>query len=112
MEPRQTRGGAKDIKRADKGGRGAATKKRVAAPRKTRQESDSDIDSDDDDDEDSELQLESDYEEDDEIKLGKRKKRSVVRLSQRGRDSSEESIKSKVSRRSTRSAKSTRSKVT
>jgi hypothetical protein len=88
VEPRQTRGGAKDIKRADKGGRDAANKKRVAVPRKARQESDSDIDSDVDDDEDSELQLESEYEEDDDIKLGKRKKRSVVRHSQRGRDSS------------------------
>ena len=84
---------------------------RVAAPRKTRQESDSDIDSDDDDEDSGGLQLDSEYEEDDEVKLGKRKKRSVVRLSQRGRDSSEESIKSKVSRRSMRSVKPTRSKV-
>ena len=82
MEARQTRSGGKDIKTE----KGKDTKKRVAAPRKAKQESDSDIDSDDDDD--NELQLESEYEEDDEIKLGKRKKRSVVRLSQRDRDSS------------------------
>ena len=78
VEARQTRSGGKDIKTVK--GKNADSKKRMACPRsKTKQESDSDIDSDED--EDYGLQLESDYEEDEEIKLGKRKKRSVVRLS-------------------------------